>query len=83
VKAVDQIINSLSMEPEKWVQCDFTMKHRENGVSIWTSNLPIFDTGIRRPERRIGFYDKIRLYLAVRKWHRSSPVIFQVEPPKE
>lgn len=70
MKPVNQIISSLETEPEKWRQTEYTLDH-ENGTEIWTSNLPYLNIGIYRPRRKIGFIDKIRLQLAVNKWHRQ------------
>ena len=72
---LDQVINSLRDEPEKWVQTDYTLNHKEKGVQIWTANIPYIFVEIYRPERKIGIIGKIKLQLAVNRWHKQ-PLVF-------
>ena len=78
MKPVEQIINSLDTEPEKWSQGDYTLRHNEKGVEIWTSNMPYVNVGIYQPKRKVGFFDKIRLQLAVNRWH-NKPLFIDKE----
>lgn len=66
---VQQAILSLDTEPNQWTQGDYTLSHK-NGVSIWTANVPYLNIEIYRPKRKTGFIDRIRLQIAVNRWHR-------------
>ena len=71
---LQQIINSLETEPELWTQGHFTLDHKY-GFSIWTANIPYLDIGIYKPSRKIGFIDKIRLQIAVNRWHKKPLIM--------
>lgn len=66
------VIESIRNEPEKWTQTEHTFNH-ENGAQVWTSNLPIFDTNMY-PSISMPFYQKIKLWMAVRWWSKNAPI---------
>ena len=70
MKPLEQVILSLKTEPELWTQGNYTLKH-QNGIELWTANIPYLDTGIYRPYRKIGFIGRIRLQIAINGWHRQ------------
>jgi len=72
---VQQIIRSLESEPGKWEQTDFTLRHKEHNIEIWTRNLPYFNIGIYQPKRNIGFFEKVRLQLALNKWNKTPLIV--------
>jgi hypothetical protein len=69
VTPLQQVILSLSTEPELWTQNDHTLDHK-NGTGLWTSNIPYLNTGIYKPYRKIGLIGGIRLQIAINKWHK-------------
>jgi len=71
---LEQIINSLEHEPNEWVQTDYTLDNK-NGVSLWTANIPFLNTRIYNPARKLGFIGKIRLQLAINKWHKKPLIL--------
>ena len=72
--ALNQVIELLKSEPENWKQDDYTLEH-DDGISIWTGNVPYFNCGIYIPMRKVGFFDRIRLQVAVNRWHKSCGVL--------
>ena len=73
-KAVDQVMKLLETDPSGWSQTDVTLMHRKTGIAIWTYRSWI-GCHIRHPPRRASFIDRIRLLLAVNRWHKNAPVL--------
>ena len=82
--AVGEIIKLLEEEKDMWVQGEHTLSHKERKIEIWTSNLPYLDCGIYRPIRKTKPIEKIRLQLAINRWHKLplSASNEKVEAPK-
>ena len=70
------VIKSINENPESWQQTECTFNYLgEQNIQIWTANMPIFNTGFYLPKRKISFIDKIKLYMAIRSWHKSVPIL--------
>lgn len=75
MKLVDQVIFLLESEPQEWIQGDYTLKNSKREIEIWTSNVPFFNTEIYRPIRKISLINKIKLQLAVYRWHKRPLIL--------
>lgn len=69
-----QVINLLKTEPENWVQESCTLDHK-SGIRIWTASFPYLNCGLYKPKRKTSFIDRIRLQIAVNKWHKLPLIL--------
>lgn len=69
-----QVTLSLKTEPEMWTQGENTIDHK-NGVRLWTANIPYLCSEIYDLKRKIGFIGRIRLQIAINRWHKQ-PLVF-------
>ena len=71
MKIVDDTIKDLDENPDEWMQGRCTLSRNSPAVEIWTANVPILNTGFHSPPVPLPFIQKVKLYLAVRKWRAS------------
>ncbi len=66
-----KVTDSLYNEPEKWRQCDHTLKH-DDGAEIWTISGGFFIN--MRPAIKLSWYSKYKLWMAYRWWSNHAPI---------
>jgi len=73
---VDFVIQSIEENHGMWRQTDYTLNYQgDQEIRIWTANMPIFNTGFYVPNRKISFIEQIKLYRAIRRWHKNAPIL--------
>lgn len=73
-RAASDICDSLMREPWRW-SLGHCVYDRDDGVAVWRANMPILNVSLYSPqEMRFSLKDKVRVWLAFRKWRRGMPL---------
>lgn len=68
------ICSSLRDEPWRWRLAYCTLD-RDDGISVWRANIPIFDMNLYRPtEASLGFAGRLAVRHAYLRWLREMPL---------
>ena len=67
---VDQIIESLKTEPEKWYQSDYTIDHMSLDISLWTMHGMWYLNSWHTHKYEFNIFEKIRIWRAIKRWQK-------------
>ena len=72
-RAIKEVIKSIKEEPQRWKQNEYLLT-RDDGIEVWTRNIPYVNTKLYTPRIRCGLISRIRLQLAVNYWQNNTSI---------
>lgn len=69
-KVIKEVIFSIKNEPKRWKKNEYTLD-RDDGVQVWTANVPYINCSMYRPAVQTGFLEGIYLQIAVNNFLKN------------